>query len=86
MGSTGSSTGAHTHLELRTAGTDKQSLDISAFTGIPNAVGTYDATLTADTARKNIQEKCALSDGTMEYLGAYKYADDLFLKLWKAME
>lgn len=41
MGSTGRSTGAHTHLELRPSGTSYNSLDISQFTGIPNAVGTY---------------------------------------------
>lgn len=86
MGSSGSSTGAHTHLELRTAGTGKQSLDINEFTNIPNAAGVYDATPTADDAKKNIQKKCAFTDGTMKYLGDYKYADDLFIKLWMAME
>ena len=43
MGSTGLSTGAHTHIELRPKGTSKQSLDISEFTGIPNKIGTYSA-------------------------------------------
>ena len=43
MGSSGNSTGAHTHLELRGPGTGKDSLDISALTGIPNAVGTFEA-------------------------------------------
>ena len=42
MGSTGSSTGAHTHLEIRIPGTSKESLDISEFTGIPNIIGTYE--------------------------------------------
>lgn len=41
MGSTGASTGAHTHLELRPKGTTSDSLDIIEFTGIPNKVGTY---------------------------------------------
>lgn len=41
MGSTGQSTGAHTHIEIRPAGTGYESEDISAFTGIPNANGTY---------------------------------------------
>lgn len=41
MGSTGNSTGAHTHLELRPAGTTSDSLDICAFTGITNKIGLY---------------------------------------------
>lgn len=41
MGNTGNSYGAHTHLELRPAGTTGKSLDICAFTGIPNRVGVY---------------------------------------------
>lgn len=87
MGSTGNSTGSHTHIELRVPGTTKTSLDISEFCGIPNKVGVYEAdTVTADEAAKGIQEKCELSDGTMEYLKKYKWADDLFLKLWNAME
>ncbi len=86
MGSTGASTGAHTHLEIRVPGTSKESLDINEFTGIPNRVGVYDATLTAEEAKRNIQEKCGLADSTMDYLGAYRFAEDLFLKLWKAME
>lgn len=41
MGSTGNSTGAHTHLELRPKGTTGDSLDICEFTGLTNKVGTY---------------------------------------------
>lgn len=41
MGNTGYSFGAHTHLELRPAGTTGDSLDICEFTGIPNKAGTY---------------------------------------------
>lgn len=41
MGNTGHSYGAHTHLELRPKGTSYESLDIAAFTGIPNKLGVY---------------------------------------------
>lgn len=37
-------------------------------------------------AKKSIQKKCGLEDRTMEYLSAYKSADDLFIKLWNAMK
>lgn len=43
MGCTGRATGMHTHIELRPKGTSKDSLDISAYTGIPNKIGTYTA-------------------------------------------
>ena len=42
MGNTGNVTGTHTHLELRPAGTTNESIDICAFTGIPNKVGVYE--------------------------------------------
>lgn len=41
MGNTGNSTGAHTHLELRPAGTTSESLDICEFTGLTNKIGYY---------------------------------------------
>lgn len=43
MGSTGNSTGAHTHVEMRVPGRSYESLDIAEFLGIPNKIGTYNA-------------------------------------------
>ena len=87
MGSSGNSTGAHTHIELRVAGTSKQSLDICEFSGIPNVVGVYDSSfVTPELAAEYIKEKCGLEEQTMNYIRQYKYADDLLIKLWQAME
>lgn len=41
MGTTGSSTGLHTHIEIRQANSSNTNIDIAAFTGIPNERGTY---------------------------------------------
>ncbi len=79
MGSTGSSTGAHTHIELRVAGTSKTGLDICEYTGIPNKIGTY-AAASSDYA-KTIKEICGLSDATIQYLKDYKYGEDLIRKI-----
>ncbi len=88
MGSTGNSTGAHCHIELRPKGTSKESLDITEFTGIPNKVGVYTYVPVSDADRyaEKIRKKCGLEKQTMDYLAKYKYADDLFRKLWLAME
>ena len=39
-----------------------------------------------EEAKKGVQNKCGFSDSTMNYLSEYKWADDLFLKLWNAMK
>lgn len=88
MGSTGDSTGAHTHLELRPKGTTSESLDICEFTGIPNKIGVYEykPDITPYEAACIIEDKCGLEKQTMSYLWKYKYANDLMLKLWRALK
>lgn len=67
MGSTGRITGAHTHLELRGPGTGKESLDIAAFTGIPNTVGTFET----DDAPKEAPPLTSSNDITWALNAAY---------------
>ena len=92
MGSTGKSTGAHTHIELRIKGTSKTSLDIAEFCGIPNKIGTYvyKPTMTAEEKHTyavecacKFEDKTGLEKQTINWLWTYKYADDLFIKLWE---
>ena len=98
MGSTGKSTGAHTHLELRPKGTSKTSLDISEFTGIPNKIGTYECdkevqSMTAEEKHAyavkcacDVEDKCGLSKDTIKWLWTYKFSEDLFIKLAEGMK
>lgn len=87
MGSSGLSTGAHTHIELRVKGTSKTSLDICAFTGIPNKCGVYgDDEVTLEEMEAFIKGKCSFEDNTMKYLKDYKYSKSLFEKLYSAMK
>lgn len=95
MGSTGASTGKHTHLEIRPKGTTSESLDIAEFTGIPNKVGAYEYKENLSAKEKheyavscacNLEDKTGLEKQTINWMWTYKYADDLFIKLWESMK
>jgi murein DD-endopeptidase MepM/ murein hydrolase activator NlpD len=54
MGSTGKSTGAHTHFEVRKKGTST-AVNPSDVFGIPNKVGTYNSEIVPETPQKELQ-------------------------------
>lgn len=85
-GSTGKSTGSHCHFEVRYGG---KSMDPTPLLGIANRVGSYPVAVSvqksADHARM-VCEKAGLEEQTKAYLNKYKYAADLWRKLWEAME
>lgn len=81
-GNTGYSFGSHCHFEVRDAA--GHSIDPAPFLGIPNAVGTYTVQKQPDYASL-VCQKCGLETQTKAYLNNYKYASDLWRKLWEAM-
>lgn len=82
-GSTGKSTGSHCHFEVRREG---KSFDPTSLLGISNRIGSYpvEETKKADYAAW-VCEKVGLEPQTRAYLDKYKYAADLWRKLWEAM-
>lgn len=87
-GSTGHSTGSHCHFEIRKNG---KSTDPTPFLGIANRLGTYPVTVAAAGKPEGnyadlVCKKAGLEEQTKTYLNKYKYADDLWRKLWGAME
>ena len=84
-GSTGKSTGSHCHLEVRKGG---KSTDPTLYLDIANRVGSYP--VTAATSKNTdfstlVCERAGLEAQTKAYLNQYKYAEDLWRKLWEAM-
>jgi len=87
-GSTGKSTGNHCHFEVRK---DGKSTDPTPFLGIANRIGSYPVTVQSGAGKNTdyaglVCEKAGLEAQTKAYLDKYKYASDLWRKLWEAMQ
>lgn len=78
-GSTGKSTGSHCHFEIRKGG---KSTDPTPYLGIENRVGSYPV---EEDYADLVCRKAGLEGQTKAYLDKYKYAPDLWRKLWEAM-
>lgn len=84
MGSTGYSTGPHLHLEIRDPMT---AINPAEYLGIPNTVGicSMPTPPQLDCAAE-VCRICGLEQQTRDYLDAYKYADDLWRKIYNKIK
>lgn len=83
-GTTGKSTGSHCHFEVRYGG---KSTDPTPMLGIANRAGSYpvQAVEPGEDLAELVCKKAGLEAQTRAYLDKYKYAGDLWRKLWEAM-
>lgn len=71
--------GRHLHFEVRRP--DGVSVDPTMALGIPNRIGSHEVISDAE----KVCQKAGLEAQTKAYLDKYRFADDLWRKLWEAM-
>ena len=76
-GNTGYSFGNHCHFEVRNG--SNAAINPAQFIGAKNAAGVYGIDY-----REEAKERFGLSEDTMKYMDRYKYAADLYRKLYEA--
>ena len=76
-GNTGYSFGNHCHFEVRNGA--NVSVNPAPYLGIENAIGVYGIDY-----REEAKARFGLSEDTMKYMDRYKYAADLYRKLYES--
>ena len=82
MGNTGDSFGAQLHFEVRIG---NQAINTAGYLGIPNEAGAVIKPEAEPDYASLVVAKCGLEQQTRDYLDAYKYASDLWRKLYMQM-
>lgn len=82
-GNTGYSFGSHCHFEVRDG--EGARLNPAELLGIQNSAG-WSCEVKDTTNADRVCERCGLEPQTRAYLDKYRFADDLWRKLWEAME
>ena len=85
QGHTGYSFGDHLHFEVRKTAASSSHINAAEYLGIKNAVAKYEMPTPEPDYAEIVCQKCGLEQQTRDYLDKYKYANDLWRKLYEQM-